>query len=364
MQEMTPERWQEVQSVFHRALELPPDRRADYLDQICANDPEFRSQVDALLLADEEPADVFDSSFEEMASALAPSLSEADRRVGPYRLTKRIGRGGMGVVYLAHDDRLGRDVALKFIPVHLSENENARRRLVAEARAASALDHLNICTIFDIGEADDGRTYIAMAYYPGQTLRERLEGGPLSIDEAVWITDQIVEALSAAHARGIIHRDIKPGNVFLAHSKSAPEKETVKLLDFGLAKMAGLELTQTGATMGTVAYMSPEQADGKPVDHRSDIWSVGVLLYDMLAGERPFRGEHAQSVIYAILNKDPQPLESIRPGIPEHLRRVVHKCLAHDPASRYQGAGRVECRTSGDGCAKRRTHAPAKSADP
>ncbi|NNE34306.1 MAG: protein kinase [Rhodothermales bacterium] len=330
---MTPERWQEVRSLFDRALDMPAEDRSAFLDEACKGDHDLREQVESLLSADNEPADVFGSSFENVADALAPG--DIGGKIGPYRIIKRIGRGGMGVVYLAHDDRLGRDVALKFIPVHLSEDEGARKRLIAEARAVSVLDHPHICTIYDIGEAPDGRTYIAMAYYEGETLRSRLERRRLPTDEALEIAAQLASALEAAHARGIVHRDIKPGNVLLASSTSGSAGYSVKLLDFGLAKMADHDLTRTGMAMGTVAYMSPEQADGQVVGPPSDLWSLGVMLYEMLTGERPFKGERGPIIIYAILNKDHKPAAEVDPEVGPVLSATIDRALSKNSEQRY-----------------------------
>ena len=223
-------------------------------------------------------------------------------RLGQYEIVSLIGAGGMGEVYKAQDTRLKRLVALKLLPPELTRDEPAKQRFLQEARAASALDHPNICTIHEINETPDGQLYLVMAYYEGETLKEKIERGPLPLDEAVDIAIQIGQGLAEAHAAGVVHRDIKPANVML--TKGAQ----VKIVDFGLAKLAGqVGLTQTGKALGTVAYMSPEQARGHEVDHGADLWSLGVVLYEMLAGRRPFPGEHAQSVVYAILNAEVAP---------------------------------------------------------
>jgi serine/threonine-protein kinase len=268
--------------------------------------------------------------------------TEAVRRSGdPYGLSGRvvshyavedaIGRGGMGVVYRAEDIRLGRPVALKFLPPFLSGDTHAMERLQAEARAASALDHPNICTIHEFGETDEGQLFIAMAYVPGETLRSRIERGPIPADEALGIGVQIARALARAHAADIVHRDVKPANVLLT-----PDG-VVKLVDFGVAKAAGVELTKVGATIGTVAYMSPEQARGEAVDARADVWALGVVLYEMLTGTRPFRGEYEQAVIYSLLNEEPPPLADVAPDTAA-VQEVVHRALAKDPAERYPDA--------------------------
>jgi serine/threonine protein kinase/Tol biopolymer transport system component len=235
------------------------------------------------------------------------------RTVGPYRVSELLGSGGMGVVYKAEDSRLSRTVALKFLPPELTRDPEAKARFIQEARAASSLDHPNLCTILDLGETGDGQLYIAMPCYDGETLRSRIERGPLPIEEA----------------HGIIHRDVKPANLIVTSDG------VVKILDFGLAKLVGAALTRTRSVAGTPAYMSPEQAREEEVDHRTDLWSLGVVLYEMVAGRRPFRGEHEVAVIHAILNERPQPLRELRSAVPDELERVVDRLLAKDPQSRY-----------------------------
>ena len=219
--------------------------------------------------------------------------------LGPYAIVSQLGSGGMGVVYEATDPRLKRMVAIKLLPPDLTRDDTAKQRFLQEAQAASALDHPNICTIFEINETDDGQLYLVMAHYDGETLKERIARGPLALDDALDIATQVGQGLAEAHGAGIVHRDIKPANLLVTKSG------VVKILDFGLAKLAGTEgVTQTGTTVGTVAYMSPEQARGQQVDHRTDIWSLGVVLYEMLAGTPPFRGENLAAVVHAILERD------------------------------------------------------------
>lgn len=205
---------------------------------------------------------------------------------GHYRVLERLGGGGMGEVYRAEDTKLGRKVALKFLPADADEMEERRQRFIQEARAASALDHPHICTIYDIDETEEGRLYIAMAFYEGETLKKKIARGPLELDETLDLAIQIGEGLQAAHEAGIVHRDIKPANVMLTKGRLA------KIVDFGLAKFLGeTRITRAGTTVGTVQYMSPEQTEGKAVDSRTDIWSLGVVLYEMVTGELPFQGE-------------------------------------------------------------------------
>lgn len=253
------------------------------------------------------------------------------RTISHYRIVKRMGAGGMGVVYRAEDTRLHRDVAIKFLAAELGTDNSARARFMQEARAASALDHPNICSVYDIGTDDDGRMYLVLAYYGGRTLDELLEKGPLPPNEAIGIAMQAVDGLARAHSRGIVHRDIKPSNLMMT------DDGVLKILDFGLAKMAGTTaVTRTGTSVGTPRYMAPEQIRGETVDHRADIWSIGVLLYTMVTGVHPFHGEHPQAVMYAIVNDESPPLDDTVPGMPPELPRIVGRCLAKDPDERYQ----------------------------
>jgi serine/threonine-protein kinase len=258
--------------------------------------------------------------------------------IAHFHIVEKLGGGGMGVVYLAEDSRLDRKVALKFLPPHLSTDEEARQRFVQEAKAASALNHPNVCTIYEIGhtelapgEPGDGQTFIAMAHYEGETLKEKLEHGAVPTEEALDIAKQIAEGLSAAHDKGIIHRDIKPANIFVT------ERGRAVILDFGLAKLTGaLDLTKSGSTLGTAHYMSPEQVRGESVDHRTDIWSLGIVLYEMLSGQRPFGGDYEQAVSYAILNEEP-PLDNSW----GNTERILRKLLAKNREDRLSSASEL-----------------------
>jgi TolB-like protein/tRNA A-37 threonylcarbamoyl transferase component Bud32/Flp pilus assembly protein TadD len=258
------------------------------------------------------------------------------RIISHYKILEKLGEGGMGVVYKAEDTRLKRKVALKFLPYELTRDLSAKKRFVQEARAASALDHPNICTIHEIDETTEGELFISMACYEGEALKERLAKGALQISQAVDVAAQIAQGLTEAHEKGITHRDIKPANILLT------AEGRVKILDFGLAKLAGQTgLTRTGTAVGTAAYMSPEQARGEAVDNRTDIWSLGVVIYEMITGELPFRGDYEQAVVYSILNETPCSITSIRPDVPWDLAAIVETALTKDPAGRYQKASDI-----------------------
>jgi TolB-like protein/predicted Ser/Thr protein kinase len=247
-----------------------------------------------------------------------------------YQILEELGRGGMGVVYKAEDTKLKRTVALKFLPPELTHIPDVKDRFMREAQAAAALDHPNICTVYEFDEAEE-KTFISMAYVEGQSLREKLESGPLELDEALRIATQTAQGLQIAHKKGVVHRDIKSANIMVTEDNQA------KIMDFGLARMTGGTLiTQEGTAMGTIAYMSPEQARGEEIDHRTDIWSLGVVLYEMFGGQLPFMGEHDQAVVYSILNKKPKPITELRSEIPESIGQVVDKALEKNPDKRYQ----------------------------
>jgi serine/threonine-protein kinase len=252
------------------------------------------------------------------------------KTVSHYQILEKLGGGGMGVVYKAYDSRLSRHVALKFLSSELSHNESAKNRFIREAQAASALDHPNICNVHEIDQTEDGQLFICMTLYEGDTLKKKIQNSPLPIDEVIRISSQLAQGLVRAHAAGIFHRDLKPANIML---------DTVgdlKIVDFGLAKLSSQQdLTREGTTIGTVAYMSPEQAKGQPSDHRTDIWSFGVILYELLTGELPFKGDYDQAIIYSILNEEAESLMNLRNDVPIELLNIVTRCLMKDPKDRY-----------------------------
>ncbi len=252
------------------------------------------------------------------------------KTISHYKILKKLGSGGMGVVYKAKDLKLGRFVVLKFLPLHLSADDEEKQRFIQEAKAASALDHPNICTIYEIGETAEGQIFIVIAYYEGETLKKKIECGPLKVNEAIDVAIQVAQGLERAHESGIIHRDIKSANIMIT------DRGEVKILDFGLAKLVGqTKLTKTSTMMGTIAYMSPEQACGEEVDYRTDIWSLGVVLYEMLIAQLPFIQEYEAAIIYSILNESPPLPREIREDMPAELEKIILKCLRKDRKDRY-----------------------------
>jgi eukaryotic-like serine/threonine-protein kinase len=251
---------------------------------------------------------------------------------GRYEMLEELGRGGMGIVYKAVDKKLKRTVALKFLPWEWTSNPQAKERFAREAQAAAALDHPHICTVHEIDEAE-GRMFISMAFVEGETLKTRIARGPLKIEESLDLALQVAEGLREAHAKGIVHRDIKSANIMVMANGQA------KIMDFGLARISGgTQLTAEPKTMGTIAYMSPEQSRGETVDHRTDLWSLGVVLYEMVGGRLPFAGEHDLAVMHSILKDEPRPLSAVRPGVPESIETVIERAMEKDPAARYASA--------------------------
>src|SRR5687768_506313 len=342
---MTPERWQQVRGIFHSALQHAPAERSNFLTSACGGDEALRQEVESLLEADAKDGSFIDSPAYQAAAALLREDNATLRpgqRTDSYEIVSFISRGGMGEVYLAQDRRLNRKVALKVLPAELTREVDRLRRFEQEARAASALNHPNIITIFEIARIE-GFHVIATEFVEGQTLRQVLVGRPLELIEALGIAIQIADALNAAHQAGIIHRDIKPENIMLR-----PDGY-VKVLDFGLAKLAEESSaavaaeaptrqirTGSGVVMGTAGYMSPEQARGKEVDARSDIFSLGAVIYEMVAQRRPFEGETPSDTLAAILKTDPPPISELMPEPPPELVRIINKTLKKDREQRYQ----------------------------
>lgn len=346
---MSADRWDKVGKILEEVQNVPPGERAAFLQERC-EDEALRQEVISLLQASEDASGFFGRlesavpappngprDIEAAGNSGPDPLGLEDTHLQHYEVEETIGGGGMGVVYRARDPRLHRRVALKFLPSHLSAHEEAEERFFREARAAAALNHPHIARIHEVGETEDGRRFIVMDYYEGDTLKEKLRrGGPLPDEDAVRYAKQIASALTAAHDEGIIHRDVKPGNVIVT------EEGGVKLLDFGLAKAASeTRLTEPGQRLGTAAYMSPEQVRGDPVDLRADVWALGVLLYEMLTGERPFQGQQTMALLQSILHDEPVPLDERRSGVPSGLTALVERCLRKDPDDRCSSAEAV-----------------------
>jgi|GEM_PF-127351 len=339
---MTPERWQQIKVLLESALERDPLERDAFLAEVCAGDTGLRSEVEALLDSHDRAGAFIESpAYEVMAGSLTATNVVPGEAVGPYQIISRLGAGGMGDIYLAEDTRLGRKVALKALPAHFTKDPERVRRFQLEAKAASALSHPNIITIYEIGQIDQLH-YIAIEFIDGETLRQRLKTRQLTIAEALEIATSVAAALLAAHEAGIVHRDIKPENIMLRADK------IVKVLDFGLAKLTELKpmisdattlfQTQQGIVIGTAPYMSPEQARGLAVDPRTDIWSLGAVLYEMIGGRPPFQGPTTSDVIAAIIEREPVPLVRHRPEVPTELEWIVKKALRKDRDERYQTA--------------------------
>src|SRR5438094_2675001 len=345
---MTPARLQTIEEIFRAALDQEPDQIGAFLDRACEGDEPLRCKVEALLASRQRAGSFIETSAVGLATRIIEN-GQADllvgRTIGHYKLSKRIGTGGMGDVYLATDITAGRKAALKLLPERFTADAERLKRFQQEARAVVGLNHPNILTVYEIGE-DHSIRYIASELIEGETLRQRLMRGRIEVGEAVDIAIQVASAVAAAHEAGIVHRDIKPENIMLR-----PDGY-VKVLDFGIAKLAEQEVpvtiptdealllveTNLGAVLGTVRYMSPEQACGGHVDKRTDIWSLGVVLYEMLTGHAPFTGDAPQDVMSSILEKEPPPLTSYLAQSPAELQQIISKTLRKDREERYHNA--------------------------
>jgi serine/threonine protein kinase len=376
LMQLPPSRSEEIRRLFDQVTSLPLAKRERFLDTVCRDRPDLKAELSSLLEHTGGAGGVLDPIDTELSAIVRsvfdpsapgdPGASDAPgasgdphasddpaaadeapgdpaergadtshgdedivgRTISRYEVVQRVGSGGMGVVYMARDPRLGRRVALKCLPKELSSDETAKQQFIREARAASAIEHPNICPIYDIDETEDGRLFIAMAFIEGETLRDRLDRGPLALEEAVGIGVQAAKALGRAHESGIVHRDVKPANIMV------DPYGTVRLLDFGIAKLASeADAVAPGVVAGTAAYMSPEQIHAEGVDHRTDVWSLGVVMYEMIAGVRPFEGAYEQAVLYSILNSEPEAL--IRYCEDRDVAAAVHRALEKRVSDRH-----------------------------
>src|SRR5215471_15134680 len=354
MARMSADRWNRVKALFDAALSRLPDERSAFLADACGDDGGLRVEVETLLAAHEKsgsfldgPAPDLTEETAEFTTGIRPAATSGleGRTIGPYRIDRRIGAGGMGEVYRATDTRLGRPVAIKLLLPALASDAEVVRRFRQEPRAAAALNHPNICTVYDVGTWES-RPFFAMEYMEGQTLRRQIGGRPLPFDDLITMACAMVEAVEAAHAKGIVHRDIKPANIFVTASG------LVKVMDFGLAKRVARAdsvstsnttlltggLTLPGTAVGTVAYMSPEQVRGEDLDTRSDLFSLGAVLYEMATGEQAFAGFASAVIVDAILQKTPERVSKLNPSAPPELEAIINKALEKNRDLRYQRA--------------------------
>jgi serine/threonine protein kinase len=348
---MLAERWREVERLYHSACELKPEERGAFLDSACGSDEELRREVESLLAQEDRAAHFLETDEPAIPGKATSSSVPEGKQIGHYLVLEFLLKGGMGEVYKARDTRLDRTVAIKFLPQACAADRLALDRFQREARAASALNHPRICTVHDVGDYQ-GRPFIVMELLEGQSLRDRIAGEPLPIPVLLDLAMQICDALRAAHAKGIVHRDIKPANIFATASGQ------IKILDFGLAKLiidprppaatitmgetgttvTSATLTRPGSLMGTPRYLSPEQARGEEVDARTDIFSLGVVLYEMATGRPAFRGKTSGELVGAILHDTPVRPSALNPAAPTGLERIISKALAKERTARYQCA--------------------------
>lgn len=343
---MTPERWKKITKVYHSALEFEPEAREEYLARACGEDTTLRREVESLLDADASAGDfISDNAYRRVGEILGDqevTLTEG-KEIGHYTILRKIGIGGMGEVYLAHDNKLNRDVAVKTLPLYFAFNNDYLRRFQTEVKATASLNHPNVATVYSVEEVD-GLPFFTMEYVEGEPLSKLFKKGPLGIELFLDIFIDLAEAFSHAHRKGVVHRDIKPGNIIIEPDGNP------KVLDFGLAHLdrkeherptTGSSITMPGQVLGTPAYMSPEQAEGKPIDRRSDIFSLGIVMYEAITGERPFKGTNYASIVSKVLKDEPVSVTDLKPSIPFLLSRLIKRCLEKNPRKRFQSMDEV-----------------------
>ena len=344
---MTPEKWQKINEIFESVVDLDIDKKKSFIEKACGDDESLIREVESLLEANDQAGTFIGGNAAEDVGHLlrdkkAPVLT--GESLGHYEIVSILGSGGMGNVYLAKDSKLDRSIAVKTLPDSFSRESNYVRRFRTEAKAAATLNHANVATIYSVEETDDNHLFITMEYVEGKPLSQMIPQNGLSQRTFLEWFIAITDALSHAHDKGVVHRDIKPNNIMIT-PKGAP-----KILDFGLAQLdkakfsendTTLNLTKTGQVIGTPAYMSPEQAEGKQSDHRSDIVRLGVLMYEAITGEKPFKGDNYASIVSQLMTKEPRNIAEIKPDVPYLLTRVIMKCLSKDPRYRYQSMSEI-----------------------
>jgi len=331
---MDRDRWDRIKKIFLDVCEQPREKRISFLNDACGGDESVKNEVIKLLRADEQTVTFLDANPETVYSVLAgeqsgsTSIIGIPEEIGPYKILGEMGSGGMGVVYEAIDTRLERKVALKLLPFYLGDHPDAKQRFIAEAKAASRLDHPNIVTIYEIDETEQGQLYMAMAHYQGETLKSRIENSRIDPETAIEHMTQIAEGLHAAHNAGIIHCDIKPANIFIT------KEGRIKILDFGIAQLRDSD-NSPAATAGTLAYMSPEQLRGGHLEPGTDIWSLGVTMYEAITGSHPFNGTNKEEIIENIRYNNKQPIQKFVSPVSPSLVSIIHRCLRTEPVERY-----------------------------
>ena len=336
--ETDPDRWARIDELYHAALDRSADLRDSFLRETCGDDDALRQEVLSLLRFNENqrflersPLDIA-ASLEVRGQQTNLNTLQPGRTISHYTVLEKLGEGGMGIVYKAEDRNLGRTVALKFLAPHAMEDRDSHTRFMREAKASASLDHPNVCTVYEIGEAE-GRVFLSMALVEGGRLSDRIAKRPLDLAEALDVAIQTAQGLQAAHEKGIVHRDIKSANLMISRQGQ------IKIMDFGIALLTDhARLTQTTTIVGTPGYLSPEQAQRRQADRRSDLWSLGIVIYEMVTGRLPFQADRYEAILHSIIYDAHEPITAVRTGVPMELDRIIAKALAKSPDDRYQHA--------------------------